>query len=184
MTTVLVVHGRPQARQFAAHPHRLDGLGIPAPDFSHVQSLRGRLARRFGGRTGKTLGQNRQGDENESADESSGTDPKVEQEAHAEIKRHPRQIEQRPWATAGQECAHLIQVAHGLQALPGDREVNEAARTARNTLEVIASSSAPPILSRRRPRRISKMPWKKNSTTTSRVMPIRVGTLRLGRTRS
>ena len=95
---------------------------------------------------GAELGQQRQPDEQDRADQCGDADPEVEQEADREIERHPRQVEQRRRPEARQEAADLIEVAQRLQAvaracraLSGRRTTMSNTRRAR----ALSSSDAP-----------------------------------------
>ena len=112
---VLAVGFAPGKRHAAAHAHRLQHLGIAPAGLGQGQA-RDRVARRLLGRLARqAVGQHSDRDQQHRAGQRRHADPEMEQEADAEIERHPRQVEQRRRPARREEGAHQIEVAQRLQ---------------------------------------------------------------------
>jgi len=83
------------------------------------------------GRARQGLGQERQRDQDDGADQRGEADPEMEDETQPEIKRHPRQVEQRARPGAREKGAQLVEIAHALQAVRPSRGSAAAARWSR-----------------------------------------------------
>ena len=116
---IFVVVGSPTRRQTPRHPHGLQHFGVAAAGLGKCQPC-GAMARRVLARDAREhLRQQRERDKNDGAPERGEPDPEVEDEAEAEIKRHPRQVEQGGGPHAGQKSTHAVQIAQRLQAVSG-----------------------------------------------------------------
>ena len=110
----------PPIRQHALQPHGANDLGIAARTFHQ------RVARH----TARTdiphrllrqrVGKQRHRDQQHGADESGHADPEMEQEADAQIERHPWQVEKRRRSIAAQKAAHAVEIAQRLQPVAID----------------------------------------------------------------
>ena len=132
------------------------------------------------------LGQKRQGDDDDAAEDREPAEPGMDDEAADEEDRHERHVEQSRRAHAGEKAADLVEIADRLQAVGllgalerhRRHEVEDAAargfrRSARRSGP--ASSAA---------ERIEARPEGCRRRRTISEMPIRVGMLRLDSTRS
>ena len=112
----------PDLAEAVGHAHGVDDLGVALPGGDHGAArlqAADDLARRA---PGEDLGQHGQDDEQDRADHGGDAEPEVEGEADREVERHPRQVEERGRAAAGEEAADLVEVAQGLLSvaiLPG-----------------------------------------------------------------
>jgi hypothetical protein len=75
------------------------------------------LDRRFRRPAREDIRKQRQANEEERPDERGDPDPGMEEEADANVERHPRQIEEGGRADAGEKAPHLVETARGLQAV-------------------------------------------------------------------
>jgi hypothetical protein len=101
----------------AADPaHCRDRLGVAPARLEQRIARHGKLRGAAGRVTGLDLGDDRQGDENDRAEQRGQADEGMKQKTDREIDRHPGQIEERHRAAPGQEAAHTVQIANGLRA--------------------------------------------------------------------
>jgi hypothetical protein len=101
----------------ADHAHCGDRLGIAPAGFEERITCHGELCRAAGRMARLDLGNDRQSDENDGAEQRGQADQGVKQKTNREINRHPRQIKECHRTASGKKAAHIIQVANGLRAL-------------------------------------------------------------------
>ena len=98
------------------HAHGGDRFGV-APARLHQRVAR---RRELGGGAGRPprlqFGEHRERDQNDRAGERGQSEIGMKHEADDQVDRHPRQIEQRHRADAGQKAAHRVEVANRLRA--------------------------------------------------------------------
>ncbi len=114
---VTAIEIAPAPGNAADHAHGRDRLGIAPARFQERVARRGELrgaARRV---PRLQLGHNGERAEDDRAAERGEADVEVEQKADGEIDRHPRQIEERHRADAGEKAAHRIEIADRLRTV-------------------------------------------------------------------
>ena len=107
----------PMLGDAADHAHCRDRLGVPPACFEKRIARHGELHRAAGRMAGLDLGNDRQSDENDGAEQSGQADQGMKQKADRQIDRHPRQIKECHRAASGKKAAHIVQVANWLRAL-------------------------------------------------------------------
>ena len=101
----------------AGHAHRHHHFGIATAGGGEIVAL-GRKPHRILRRlAGHELGDHRQPDQDDGADQRGHADHDVEGEADGEIERQPGQIEERARSHAAEEGADIVEVAQRLEAL-------------------------------------------------------------------
>jgi hypothetical protein len=118
---VAVVRLAPDRAHPAAHAHGLQHLGVSAVGLGEPHPLLGQRDGLLRRTARLELRQNGQCDEQQRAHEGGEAKPDVENEADCEVQRNPRQVEEGRRTHAGQEGAHLVEVAHRLEAVPRPR---------------------------------------------------------------
>jgi hypothetical protein len=119
---VAAVEVAPVLGDAGGHAHGRDRLGV-APARLHQRAARCRELRGAARRAPRQhFGQQGQGDEDDRAAERGKPDIGMEQKAHAEVDRQPRQVEQSDRAGAGEEAAYGVEVADRLRAFAPDAE--------------------------------------------------------------
>lgn len=106
----------PMLGDAADHAHCRNRLGIAPACFEKRIARYGKLRGAAGRMAGLDLGNDRQSDENDGAEQRGQANESMKQKTDREIDRHPRQIKERYRAASGKEAAHTVQVANGLRA--------------------------------------------------------------------
>jgi hypothetical protein len=101
----------------ADHAHGGDRLGVAPTCFEERIARHGELHGAAGRMAGFDLGDDRQSDKNDGAEQRGQANQCVKQKTDREIDRHPWQIKERHRAASGKKAAHIVQVANGLRAL-------------------------------------------------------------------
>ena len=131
MVRVLPALGDP-----AQHAHGDQRLGVAPAGFGKTVARDRETGRLFRRLAGQILGEHRQRDQDDRADQRGDADQRMKGKADDEVERHPGQIEQRDRAETGQERAYAVEIAQRLQAVvalshlqrqPHDRIVDPAA---------------------------------------------------------
>ncbi|MGY4431517.1 hypothetical protein ACVWWO_003994 [Bradyrhizobium sp. F1.13.1] len=101
----------------AGHAHRHHDFGIAAAGLGEIVALGGKPHRVFRRLAGHELGDQRQSDQDDGADQRGDADHDVEGEADGEIERQPGQIEERARAHAAKKGADIVEIAQRLKPL-------------------------------------------------------------------
>ena len=114
---IFLVGLAPALRQASGHPHRDQHFGIAPAGGGEIVAARRqshRLARRL---PRHVLGDQRQRHQDDCADQRGEADQDMEGKADREIKRQPRQVEERARPHGAEKGADIVEIAQRLQAL-------------------------------------------------------------------
>ena len=117
----------PAPGQPAGHPHRHQHFGVAPAGGGQIVAPR-RQSQRLTRRCARQeLGHDGERHQDDRADQRGDADQHVEGKADREVKRQPRQVEERARSHAAEKAAHIVEIAQRLKALVAAADRSAAA---------------------------------------------------------